>query len=168
MLDQQDRNIIAILQQDARISNVDLAARVNLTPGPCLRRVQRLEACGVIRGYRADIDPSILGRGFEMVLDVTMAVDNEAIAFFEETIAGHDQVVEVVRLFGAPDYLVRVAVPDLPSFETYLNESLSSIPGIQRLRARMRMKTITSTRSPRTPDGVGEQIAELRRPESKP
>lgn len=68
-----DAAIIEVLQRDGRISHVDLAAEVGLTPGPCLRRVQRLEATGVIRGYRADIDPQAVGPGFEVILDVELA-----------------------------------------------------------------------------------------------
>uniref|UniRef100_UPI001124EB65 Lrp/AsnC family transcriptional regulator n=1 Tax=Arthrobacter globiformis TaxID=1665 RepID=UPI001124EB65 len=71
-MDKLDAAIIEVLEHDGRISNTDLAAAVGLTPGPCLRRVQRLESTGVIRGYRAEIDPRAVGRAFEVILDVEL------------------------------------------------------------------------------------------------
>src|SRR5690606_24664476 len=113
-LDAVDRAIIEHLQQDGRLSNVALAERVHLTPGPCLRRVQRLEAEGVILGYSAEVSPEALGRSFEVILEVELTMfDAGTISHFEETMAGFDEVVELYRLFGSPDYFVRVAVADL-------------------------------------------------------
>ena len=115
-MDRLDRAIIAELERDGRLSNVDLAARVSLTTGPCLRRVQRLEAAGVIRGYRAIIDPAAMGRAFEVLLDVDLlAQDAITVERFESTLAAASEVSELRRLFGKPDYFVRVAVADLTS-----------------------------------------------------
>ena len=114
-MDKLDRAIIAELERDGRLSNVDLAARVGLTTGPCLRRVQRLEAAAVIRGYRAIIDPAAMGRGFEVLLDIDLlAQDAITVERFESTLAAASEVTELRRLFGKPDYFVRVAVADLP------------------------------------------------------
>ena len=87
-----DRAIIAELERDGRLSNVDLAARVGLTTGPCLRRVQRLEAAGVIRGYRAIIDAAAIGRGFEVLLVADLPAYETFLSSRVMTIAGVGRV----------------------------------------------------------------------------
>ncbi|WP_426300995.1 Lrp/AsnC family transcriptional regulator [Arthrobacter sp. R-11] len=147
-MDSMDRAIIAELLQDGRIPNVELAERVHLTPGPCLRRVQRLEQEKVIRGYRAVVDPAALDRGFEVILDVELTVfDRETVYAFEEALAAMDEVVELHRLFGSPDYFVRVAVKDLSAYESFLTERVMSLPGLQKVSSRFTMKTIKSADS---------------------
>jgi len=147
-MDSMDRAIIAELLQDGRIPNVELAERVHLTPGPCLRRVQRLEQEKVIRGYRAVVDPAALDQGFEVILDVELTVfDRETVYAFEEALAAMDEVVELHRLFGSPDYFVRVAVKDLPAYESFLTERVMSLPGLQKVSSRFTMKTIKSADS---------------------
>ena len=142
-MDSIDRAIITALQQDGRISNVDLADRVNLTPGPCLRRVQRLEASGVIQGYGARISPAAVGRGFEVILDVNLIqFDRDSVHGFEEALAAYDEVVEMHRLFGSPDYFVRIAVANLEAYEEFLSDQVLVIPGIQKVSSRFTMKTI--------------------------
>ena len=142
-MDRLDRAIIAELERDGRISNVDLAARVGLTTGPCLRRVQRLEAAGVIRGYRAVINPAAMGREFEVLLDIDLqAQDAATVERFESTLAAAAEVTELRRLFGKPDYFVRVAVADLAAYETFLSNDIMTIPGVGRLHSRFAMKNI--------------------------
>ena len=142
-MDGLDRAIIAELERDGRISNVDLAARVGLTTGPCLRRVQRLEAAGVIRGYRAIIDPAAMGREFEVLLDIDLqAQDAATVERFESTLAAAAEVTELRRLFGKPDYFVWVAVADLAAYETFLSNDIMTIPGVGRLHSRFAMKNI--------------------------
>jgi len=142
-MDKLDRAIIAELERDGRISNVDLAARVGLTTGPCLRRVQRLEAAGVIRGYRAIIDPAAMGREFEVLLDIDLqAQDAATVERFESTLAAAAEVTELRRLFGKPDYFVWVAVADLAAYETFLSNDIMTIPGVGRLHSRFAMKNI--------------------------
>ena len=104
-LDGIDREILFQLQRDGRLSNVELARRVGLTPPPCLRRVKRLEEAGVITGYRAVVDPAAVGRGLEVFVDVDInANDLKTVQAFETTAAGYDEVVELRRMFGHPDY----------------------------------------------------------------
>jgi DNA-binding Lrp family transcriptional regulator len=142
-MDGLDRAIIAELEQDGRLTNVDLAARVGLTTGPCLRRVQRLEATGVIRGYRAIIDPAAIGRGFEVLLDVDLfAQDAATVESFESILAAAPEIIELRRLFGKPDYFVRVAVADLSAYETFLSYRVMTIPGVGRVHSRFAMKNI--------------------------
>jgi len=146
-MDSIDHAIVAELRDDARLSNVALAERVGLTPGPCLRRVQRLESDGVIVGYRALISPVAVGRGFEVILDVDLTnFDRGSVERFERAMAGFDEVLELYRLFGSPDYFVRVAVRDVQQYETFLTERVLTIPGIQKVSSRFPMKVIKSIR----------------------
>lgn len=113
-MDALDRAIIELLQREGRLSNQDLAARVGLTPAPCLRRVRRLEADGVITGYSAVVDPVALGRGFEVIIHADLvAKDLATVEAFEERVAAMEEVAELRRMFGIPDYLLRVQVSDL-------------------------------------------------------
>jgi DNA-binding Lrp family transcriptional regulator len=146
-LDDTDHAIIDHLRRDGRLSNVALAERVHLTPGPCLRRVQRLEAEGVIRGYAAQIDPAALGQGFEVILDVELtAYDRATVEGFETTMQGFDEVVEMCRLFGSPDYYIRIAVEDLETYEYFLTEQVITIPGVSKISSRFAMKVLKSRR----------------------
>ncbi|MFI7062285.1 Lrp/AsnC family transcriptional regulator [Kribbella sp. NPDC050124] len=148
-MDAIDRAIIAELARDGRLSNVELANRVGLTAGPCLRRVQRLEADGVIQGYRAVLDPAALGRSFEVLVSITLeANDAEAVDRFEQTLVALDEVIELRRLFGAPDYFVRVAVADLTAYEAFLSTHILPIPRVQRVTSAFTMKVITDKSSP--------------------
>ena len=113
-MDRLDTAIIDVLREDGRIANVALAERVGLTPGPCLRRVQRLEADGIIVGYQALISPAAANQSFEVLLDIEITdFDVKSIETFEATMADYPQVLELHRLFGSPDYLVRVAVAEM-------------------------------------------------------
>ncbi|CAM5730354.1 Lrp/AsnC family transcriptional regulator [Mycolicibacterium aubagnense] len=146
-MDRLDSAIIDVLREDGRIANVALAERVGLTPGPCLRRVQRLEADGVIVGYQAQISPAAAHQSFEVLLDIEITdFDMTSIESFEDTMAAYPQVLELHRLFGSPDYLCRVAVADLAAYEQFLTSKVLSIPGIHRVSSRFPMKTIKSLR----------------------
>lgn len=147
MMDGVDRAIISALREDGRISNAALAQKVGLTAGPCLRRVQRLEAEGVILGYTADINPESLGQSFEVGLDIELKWgDRETVERFENTMAGYEEVLELLRLFGSPDYFVRVAVADLHAYERFLTKKVLTIPGVQGTDSAFPMKIIKSQR----------------------
>ncbi|WP_433782079.1 Lrp/AsnC family transcriptional regulator [Actinomycetospora sp. CA-101289] len=142
-MDPIDRAIIDVLRADARVSNVDLAERVGLTPAPCLRRVRRLEDEGVITGYRAEIDPAVDGRGFEVLVNVDLvSKDRDAFLAFEEQVAAFDEVVELRRMFGLPDYFVRVAVRDLEAYEAFVTDRLGAASGLARIDSHLTMKRI--------------------------
>lgn len=144
-MDAIDRHIIAELQRDGRLSNVELADRVGLTPAPCLRRVKRLENDGVIRGYTAQINPNAIGRGFEVLVFVDLR-GNDRITFeaFEAAVAALDEVTEVRRMFGLPDYLIRVTTASIESFETFISSQLGDAPGVDKLDSHITMKLIKS------------------------
>ncbi|GHH10171.1 transcriptional regulator [Streptomyces lanatus] len=142
-VDDIDKAIIAELEQDGRLTNVELAQRVGLTTGPCLRRVQRLEADGVIRGYRAVIDPASVGRSFEVLIDLSLeAQDAETVARFEDTLTRAEEVLELRRLFGSPDYFVRVAVADLAAYEAFLSGRVMTIPRVKNVTSHFTMKIV--------------------------
>ncbi|MHB9863761.1 Lrp/AsnC family transcriptional regulator [Streptomyces sp. YIM S03343] len=143
ILDAVDREILFHLRQDGRLTNVELAKRVGLTPPPCLRRVKRLEEAGVITGYRAVIDPGALGRGLEVLIDVEIyAQDRKSFEEFEKTVASYEEVVEFRRMYGRPDYFLRVAVADHAAYESFLTEKLSGLPAVLRLESHLTMKEI--------------------------
>jgi Lrp/AsnC family transcriptional regulator, leucine-responsive regulatory protein len=135
-----DRAILRQLQADGRISNAELAERVRLSPSPCLRRVRALERAGVIRGYHADVDPAALGRGFEVTVHVELTLKDRAA--FEAGIAGFDEVLECRRMFGLPDYVVRVAVADQEAYEAFYMNRLAELPGLARVNSQFTMKTV--------------------------
>ncbi len=147
MVDAVDHAILAELQRDGRLTNQDLAARVGLTPAPCLRRVRRLEADGIITGYTALVDQDALGRGFEVIVNADiLAKDRATVEAFEERVAEMDEVVELRRMFGLPDYLIRVRVSDTAAYERWLTTHLLGDPAIARVDSRITMKVIKRER----------------------
>ncbi|SCF66689.1 Lrp/AsnC family transcriptional regulator [Streptomyces sp. Ncost-T10-10d] len=142
-LDAIDREILFHLRQDGRLTNVELAKRVGLTPPPCLRRVKRLEESGVISGYRAVIDPAAVGRELEVLVDVEVyATDRRTVQEFEDTVSSYEEVVELRRFFGRPDYFLRVAVADHAAYEAFLTGKLTGLPGVLRTESHLTMKKI--------------------------
>jgi DNA-binding Lrp family transcriptional regulator len=146
-MDALDRAIVAELQRDGRLSNLELASRVGLTPAPCLRRVRRLEEDGVIAGYTAVIDQDSIGRGFEVIIHADLvAKDLATVEAFENRVAAMSEVAELRRMFGIPDYVIRVQVADLAAYERWLTTQLMGDPAIARVDSRITMKTIKTDR----------------------
>ncbi|WP_435798395.1 Lrp/AsnC family transcriptional regulator [Streptomyces decoyicus] len=142
-IDAVDREILFHLGQDGRLTNVELARRVGLTPPPCLRRVKRLEEAGVITGYRAVINPEALDRGLEVLIDVEVsATDRKTFEEFEGTVASYEEVIECRRMYGRPDYFLRIAVADHAAYEAFLTGKLSGLPAVLRLESHLTMKKI--------------------------
>jgi DNA-binding Lrp family transcriptional regulator len=126
-----------------------LAAKVGLTVAPCHRRLRDLEASGVIRGYRADIDPGAIGLGFEAIVFVTLRqADRATMSEFEDRVAAIPNIVEAQRLFGSPDYLLRVIAADLPAYQRFYDDQLSALPAVERLNSTMVMKNLKSNAGP--------------------
>lgn len=141
VLDAIDHAIIAELEKDGRLSNTELARRVSLTPAPCLRRVQRMERAGVIRGYRAIIDPRSAGQGFEVIVSVDIAVnDGPTIEDFEAAASRLPKIVEIRRMFGQPDYYLRVLVADHEEYEALTLDKLTRLPALRRLVSHQTMR----------------------------
>ncbi|HAI58278.1 MAG TPA: AsnC family transcriptional regulator [Xanthomonadaceae bacterium] len=124
-LDRTDLAILRALQAHGRLANVELAERVNLSPSACLRRVQRLEAEGVITGYRADVDAAKLGLGLRAFVRVQLKSHGAAdIARFAADIQCWDEVERCFALTGDMDYLIEVRVRDLEHFSHFLLDRL--------------------------------------------
>lgn len=146
-MDGTDRKILAELQVAGRLTVTELAQRVGLSVAPCHRRLRELERTGAIRGYRAVIDPAAVGLGFEVLFQVTMEREDAAtITAFEEALAAIPQVRHAERLFGDPDYLVRVATADLAAYQVLRDEKLATLPGVQRLTSTIVMKRVVDDR----------------------
>jgi DNA-binding Lrp family transcriptional regulator len=143
-MDAIDRRILRELQADGRLANQELAARVGLTPSPCLRRVRQLEDDGVIRGYRAVVDPAALGRGFEVFASVEVHRDRDSVAAFESEVQAVPDIVEAYRLYGAPGSLLRIAVADSDAYERFWTDKLIAMPGVSDVNSQMIMKRIKS------------------------
>lgn len=146
-MDRIDRQILSELQKDGRLSVTELAERVGLSLSPCHRRVRALEESGVLLGYRAQLDPCALGLNFSAMVFVTLREgDRRAVEAFEAALIGIPQVVDAQRLFGEPDYLLQVITQDLPAFQRLYDESLSTLPNVQRLISTLVMKRVIDNR----------------------
>jgi len=146
-VDEIDRQILAELQQEGRLTVTELAERVKLTAPPCHRRLRELERTGVITGYRATIDPAAIGLGFEVIVSVVMErEDATTIEAFEQALAEVPEVRHAERLFGEPDYLLRVATRDLHTYAALRDEHLATLPGVARLTSTIVMKRVVDDR----------------------
>jgi DNA-binding Lrp family transcriptional regulator len=142
-LDEIDRHILQELQEDARISNRELASRVGLSPAPCLRRVQQLEQAGVIRKYVALLDPVALGVGVTVFVQVSLDMQaQERVEIFEKAIARRPEVLECYLMSGEVDYLLRVVVPDVATYERFLKEWLARIESVATIKSNVAFKQI--------------------------
>jgi Lrp/AsnC family leucine-responsive transcriptional regulator len=142
-MDDVDRAILAVLEQDGRISNADLASRVGLSPSPCLRRVRRLEELGAIRGYRALVDPAAVGRGLRVFAGVRLVRHaREHVAAFERAVQQLPEVVQTHHVTGNYDYLLQVEVADLPAYEDFHANRLADLPGVAAVTSYVTMKTL--------------------------
>lgn len=130
-LDDIDRKILRELSREGRISNLDLAGRVGLSPSACLRRVQELERSGVIKGYRARIDPARVGTGFIAYVTVGLSRHTkDAQAGFEAAIAEAPEVRECHNVTGSIEYLLRVEAADLAAYKHFHTEVLGVLPQV--------------------------------------
>ncbi len=130
-MDQKDRQIIRALQRNGRMTNQDLAAEVNLSPSPCLRRLKILEKSGIISGYSADIDATAYGLPVTAFVRVSLENHSEAtVTQFEKDIKRVDQVLECFVMTGTSDYLLRVVIADLADYEHFVRRKLHPINGI--------------------------------------
>jgi DNA-binding Lrp family transcriptional regulator len=157
-VDAIDRQIVAILQQEGRITLTELADRVRLSVSRCQRRVRELEADGTIHGYRAVVNAAALGYGFEVLVFATLDRP-DVVVEFDAALAGIPQVIEAQRLFGEPDYLIRVVSADLPSYQQLYETVLIHLPGVRSLNSTIVMKQAVSprplpSRPPRGPSAV--------------
>ncbi|MGS1018259.1 Lrp/AsnC family transcriptional regulator [Allosphingosinicella humi] len=146
-IDAKDRQIVRALQQDGRLSNIDLAARVNLSPSPCLRRVRLLEEAGIISGYTAVVDPKAVGLTITAFIRIALARhDREVVAGFEARVRDIDEILDCYLLTGEADYLLCVLVPDLDAYENFVRTRLHGIPGITSITTNLVYGTVKTSR----------------------
>lgn len=142
-VDDIDRAILLHLQRDGRLSNQDLADRVGLTPSPCLRRVRQLEAAGYITGYTALIDRVKARCAYEPLVWVTLSeVTRSSMTQFERAVSEIPEVMEVLRMMGQPDYLLRVVSSGPDAFEALYIDRLAGLPFVQTLTSQLAMKVV--------------------------
>ncbi|MDW3178794.1 MAG: Lrp/AsnC family transcriptional regulator [Acidimicrobiia bacterium] len=145
-MDNIDRAILYQLQRNGRIANNELADVVGLSPSPCLRRVRNLEAAGAISGYVAILDRDSVGCSYEPMVWVTLEkVTKASLLEFEAAVEGVPEIVEVARMMGQPDYLVRVVTADADHFETLYMDVLANLPHVEKLASQLAMKIIKRT-----------------------
>lgn len=144
-LDIIDRHLLAELQEEGRVTNVDLAKRVGLTAPPCLRRVRALEEAGVIRGYHADLDPSKLGFAITVFAMVSLKSQaEEDLRAFEDHIKALPDVRECHMLNGEIDFILKIVSQDLQSFQEFLTSRLTPAPNVASVKTSLTIRTAKS------------------------
>jgi Lrp/AsnC family leucine-responsive transcriptional regulator len=142
-LDSFDRKIIAALQEDGRLSNVDLAERIDLSPSPCLRRVKRLEREGYIGAYRALLDRAEVGLGFTVFVGVRIEGHaNDRAGKFEKAVLAMREVIACHMVSGTVDYLLEVVAPDLGHYQKFLVGKLLALPMVREVQSSIAIDTL--------------------------
>ena len=142
-LDEIDCRILAALQENARISNVDLASQVGISPSPCWRRVRDLEQEGVIARYVTLVDPGAVGLPVSVFIQVSLERQVEtALEAFESAVLSRPEVMECYLMTGDADYLLRVVVADLDAYERFLMDHLTRIPSVASIKSSFALKQI--------------------------
>lgn len=138
-----DLRILERLQRDARISNVELAQAVHLSPSPCLARVRRLEAEGTIARYVTLLDPLKLGLTVSVFVQVRLERQIEsALERFEQAMRDRPEVMECYLMTGDSDYLIRIVVPDVQALERFIVDFLSRVPGVGNIKSSFALKQV--------------------------
>jgi Lrp/AsnC family transcriptional regulator, leucine-responsive regulatory protein len=142
-LDAIDWKILAELQANSRIANVDLAGRVNLSPSPCLTRVKLLERTGFINRYVTLLDPAAVGLGVNIFVQVRLDRQVDAgLKTFERAVLARPEVMECYLMTGTSDYLLRIVVSDLQEFQRLVTEVLAKIPGVGNIQSSVALKQV--------------------------
>jgi Lrp/AsnC family leucine-responsive transcriptional regulator len=145
-LDSIDWRILAVLQEDARVANVELAERVNLSPSPCLARVRALEQNGFISRYVTLLDPRSIDLAVNVFIQVRLEKQVEsALSAFEKAVAARPEIMECYLMTGATDYLLRVAVSDLDAYQKLITEFVAKIPGVGNIQSSIAFKQVKYT-----------------------
>ena len=148
-IDNFDRQILRLLQQDGRISNQDLADRIGLSPSPCLRRVRALEEAGVIKGYRALLDAKALGYTLMALIYISMDKHTpDRFEYFEKEISQFSEVLECLLITGQDaDYQIKVIVRDMDAFQELLLNRITGIRGVTGVHSSFVLRRVVDTTS---------------------
>jgi Lrp/AsnC family leucine-responsive transcriptional regulator len=142
-LDETDYKILRILQQQGRITNVQLSTEIGLSPAPTLERVKKLEQAGYILSYHARINPEKLGLGITIIVEVSLNIHQDAnIGTFMDAIAQIPEVVECYHVTGDADFLLKVYVKDMADYQRLINEKVSKVPHIGKVQSRVVMGVV--------------------------
>jgi Lrp/AsnC family transcriptional regulator, leucine-responsive regulatory protein len=145
-IDKIDLKILKELQENSKITNIELSKKIGLSPAPTLGRVQRLEKSGMISSYHAKVNMSELGLGFTALIQVSLTRQiNNAIQNFIKQINEIDNIVECFQLTGNFDYQLKVIVADIPAFDKLITEKLSNIEEIRQMQTMVVLSTVKST-----------------------
>jgi Lrp/AsnC family transcriptional regulator, leucine-responsive regulatory protein len=138
-----DVRILTELQESAKLTNLELSARVHLSPSPCLARVRRLERTGLINRYVTLLDAGKLGLGISVIIQIRLEKQIErALEVFEAAMQRYPEVMECYLMSGDSDYLVRAVVRDVPSLQRFIVDELSKIPGVANIRSSFALKQV--------------------------
>ena len=142
-LDAIDLRLVSELQENARLTNVELAERVGLSPSPCLARVRALEASGLIARYVTLLDPAAVGLNVSVFIQVSLEKQVDAnLQRFESAITLMPEVMECYLMTGDSDYMLRVVVADVPALQQFIVERLTKIPGVSNIRSSFALKQV--------------------------
>ena len=146
LIDPTDKRILAILQEDGRRRNTELADAINMTPAPCLRRVKELEESGVIRKYVALVEPRLVGLNLTALIEVKLVSQTlSRLESFERTVSKLPNVLECFLVTGDWDYVLKVLVGDLDEYQKFLVTQLTSLRDVQNLKSTIVMKSVKQT-----------------------
>ena len=147
-LDRTDRRILNELQEHGRIPIVELADRINLTKTPCAERVRRMERDGIIKGYRAELEPDLLGAGFVIVVLVTLnQTSDNSLELFNEAVRRIPEVQICYLVAGNFDYLIVARTSDITHYRNVLGDQLGRLPGVQQTHSYVVMEEITDRKT---------------------
>lgn len=156
-LDEIDYALLRHIQQHARVSNVELADRIGLSPAPCLRRVQALERAGVIKRYVALLNPNAVGRDVTVFVQISLDLQvGGRLDTFEQQIMQRPEVLECYLMTGDSDYLLRVVVPDVAAYERFLKEALTRIDGVVGIKSSFALREVKYSTALPLPDKRGQ------------
>ena len=161
LLDTIDWRILSLLQADARMSNVELARSVGLSPSPCLARVRALEQAGYISRYVSLLDALKVGLKVSVFIQVALEKQVEkALEVFENAILERPEVMECYLMTGEADYLLRVVVPDIQALEAFILHFLSRVPGVGNIKSSFALKQVKYQTALPLPVGLGGEKAD--------
>src|SRR4051812_14950530 len=160
-LDEIDFAVLRNLQEHARMSNVELADRIGLSPAPCLRRVQALERSGVIKKYVALLNPNAVARDVTVFVQISLDLQvGGRLDTFEQQIMQRQEVLECYLMTGDSDYLLRVVVPDVASYERFLKEALTRIEGVVGIKSSFALREVKYSTALPLPDKATQSQSE--------
>jgi Lrp/AsnC family transcriptional regulator, leucine-responsive regulatory protein len=146
LIDPTDKRILAILQEDGRRRNTELADAINMTPAPCLRRVKELEENGIIRKYVALVEPRLVGLNLTALIEIKLVSQTQPrLESFERAMSKLPDVLECFLVTGDWDYVLKVVVGDLDEYQKFLVTQLTPLRDVQNLKSTIVMKSVKQT-----------------------